>query len=214
MPSKEFNRRGIPAGSKRGIRLTQPFVFEELALRGARRITPFFASDERGGLIKDYHVDTFRDNGIEHPLREVFYTVSYKGVLRAIHFQLIRQQAKLVRCISGRVYDVLVDLRPESETFGQWLGFELSGENRVSLYVPERFGHGYLVLEDAVVSYQCGEVFYGKGDSGIRWNDAELGIRWPLNRIDGAQNLIISEKDRNLMSFADYRLLCGRERKA
>ena len=98
-------------------------------------------------------------------------TISKRGVIRAIHFQLDRQQAKLVRCISGHVYDVIVDLRPASPTFGQWRGFDLTGENQVELYVPEYFGHGYLVLEDSIVSYKCAEVFYSDGDSGIMYND-------------------------------------------
>ena len=181
------------------------FAFEELDLKGAYLITPFCATDERGGLIKDYNVDVFKTNGIEHELKEVFYTISKRGVIRAIHFQLFKQQAKLVRCVSGHVYDVIVDLRKESPTFGQWRGFDLTGENRLELYVPERFGHGYLVIEDSIVSYKCGEVFFGEGDSGIMYNDSELGVKWPFDRIDGIENLIISEKDLNLMSFAQYK---------
>lgn len=185
--------------------MIQKFSFEETTLEGAYKITPFYATDERGGLIKDYNVDTFRENGIEHELKEVFYTLSKRGVIRAIHFQLNKQQAKLVRCISGHVYDVIVDLRPDSPTFGQWEGFHLTGENTVELYIPEYFGHGYLVLEDSVVSYKCGEVFYGEGDSGIMYNDPDIDIKWPFELINGKDNLIISEKDLNLMSFEDYK---------
>ncbi len=179
--------------------------FIELDLKGAYIIKPFCATDERGGFIKDYNIEMFRNNGIEHNLKEVFYTVSKKGVIRAIHFQMEKQQAKLVRCISGKVYDVIVDLRPTSETFGQWRAFELTGENMCSLYVPQFFGHGYLVMEDSVVSYKCGEVFYGEGDSGIMYNDKELAIEWPIEQIGGISNLIISEKDKNLMSFSEYK---------
>lgn len=185
--------------------MVQHFSFEETSLKGAYKITPFFASDLRGGLIKDYNIDVFRDNGIEHELKEVFYTISKKGVIRAIHFQLVKQQAKLVRCISGHVYDVIVDLRTNSSTYGQWEAFDLSGNNMVSLYVPEGFGHGYLVLEDSVVSYKCAEVFYGEGDSGIMYDDADIGIEWPFEQIGGIENLIISEKDRNLMSLIEYK---------
>ncbi len=181
------------------------FSFEELDLKGAFKIQPFYATDERGGFIKDYNVDMFKNNGIEHYLKEVFYTVSKKGVIRAIHFQLEKQQAKLVRCISGRVYDVIVDLRPDSPTFGQWRGFDLTGENQVELYIPQYFGHGYLVLEDSVVSYKCGEVFYGEGDSGIIYNDSELNIQWPFELIGGEDQLIISDKDKNLMSLDRYK---------
>lgn len=184
--------------------MIQKFEFNELDLKGAYKIQPFYAPDERGGFIKDYNVDTFKANGIGHELKEVFYTISKRGVIRAIHFQLVKQQAKLIRCISGHVYDVIVDLRPESPTFGQWEGFDLTGENRVELFVPQFFGHGYLVIEDSIVSYKCGEVFYGEGDSGIKYNDPDIAVDWPYERIGGVGNLVISEKDENLMSLKDY----------
>lgn len=184
--------------------MVEKFCFQELELKGAYLIKPFYAADERGGLIKDYNVDTFRANGIDHQLKEVFYTISRRGVIRAQHFQRVKEQAKLVRCISGHVYDVIIDLRKESETFGKWMGFDLTGDNRRSLFIPEGFGHGYLVIEDSVVSYQCGEVFYCEYDSGIKWDDPDMGIMWPLERIGGMENLILSEKDRNLQSFADF----------
>lgn len=180
------------------------FSFEETALKGAFKIQPFYATDERGGFVKDYNIDMFYANGIEHDLKEVFYTISKRGVIRATHFQLVKQQAKLVRCISGHVFDVIVDLRPDSPTLGQWLGFDLTGDNQVELYIPQFFGHGYLVIEDSIVSYKCGEVFYGEGDSGIMYNDPDISIQWPMELIGGENNLIISEKDRKLMSFKDY----------
>lgn len=184
--------------------MIQKWDFQELDLKGAYLIKPFFASDERGGLIKDYNIDVFKEHGIEHELKEVFYTLSKRGVIRATHFQLIKQQAKLVRCVSGHVYDVIVDLRPDSATFGQWRGFHLTGENMNSLYVPEYFGHGYLVIDDSIVSYKAGEVFYGEGDSGIMYNDSDIGIEWPFELIGGEGNLIISEKDKKLMSLKKY----------
>lgn len=180
------------------------FEFTPLNLEGAYLIKPFCVLDERGGFIKDYNVDTFQSKGIKHELKEVFYTISKKGVIRAIHFQLIKQQSKLVRCIRGHVYDVIVDLRPGSETYGKWQGFDLTGENMLSLYIPPFFGHGYLVLEDSIVSYKCGEVFYSEGDSGIMYNDEIIGIKWPFEKIGGIDNLIISEKDKQLMSFDEY----------
>ena len=184
--------------------MIQKFDFKKTELNGAYLITPFFAEDERGGLLKDYNVDVFKGNGIEHDLKEVFYTISKKGVIRATHFQLVKRQPKLVRCVSGKVYDVIVDLDPASPTFKKWQGFMLSGENMNELYIPGTFGHGYLVLEDSVVSYKCGEVFYGAGDSGIKYDDKDIAIDWPFDLIGGKQNLIISEKDKNLMSFKDY----------
>lgn len=180
------------------------FKFTELPLSGAYLIKPFYATDDRGGLIKDYNIDMFKKNGIDHELKEVFYTISKKGVIRALHFQLVKQQAKLVRCIKGHVYDVIADLRPDSPTYGKYMGFDLTEENILSLYVPEYFGHGYLVLEDSVVSYKCREVFYGEGDSGIMYNDPDINIDWDFSRIGGEDKLIISEKDKQLMSFAQY----------
>ena len=187
--------------------MVQKFDFQELELKGAFLIKPFYASDNRGGFIKDYNIDTFKANGIEHELKEVFYTISKKGVIRAIHFQLVKQQAKLVRCVSGHVYDVIVDLRPDSLTFGKWLGFDLTGDNMNELFIPPFFGHGYLVLDDSIVSYKCGEVFYGEGDSGIMYNDKDINIKWPFDKIGGLEKLIISDKDLNLMSFEDYKKL-------
>lgn len=187
--------------------MIEKFRFEESELKGAYVIQPFYATDERGGFIKDYNIDEFKSHGIEHELKEVFYTISHKGVIRAIHFQLGHQQAKLVRCVKGHIWDVIVDLRKDSETFGQWRGYDLSEENRRELYVPPYFGHGYLVFEESIVSYKCGEVFYGEGDSGILYDDAEIGITWPFELIGGKENLIISEKDKNLMSFEEYKRL-------
>ena len=184
--------------------MIQKFEFTELDLAGAYLIKPFFASDERGGLIKDYNVDVYKNVGIEHELKEVFYTISKRGVIRATHFQLDKQQPKLVRCVSGHVYDVIVDLRPNSLTFGQWRGFHLTGENMDMLLVPPYFGHGYLVIEDSVVSYKCAEVFYAEGDSGIAYNDPDIGIDWPMELIGGEDKLIISEKDLHLMSLKEY----------
>ncbi len=187
--------------------MIRKFEFQELPLKGAYKIQPFYATDERGGFIKDYNIQSFKDNGINHELKEVFYTVSKRGVIRATHFQLVKQQPKLVRCISGHVYDAIVDLRPTSPTFGQWLGFDLTGENQVELYIPQYFGHGYLVIEDSIVSYKCGEVFFGDGDSGIMYDDPDIDIRWPFEAIGGRENIIISDKDMNLMSFSDYKKL-------
>lgn len=184
--------------------MVKKFDFKESELKGAFVIQPFYATDERGGFIKDYNIDEFRRYGIEHELKEVFYTVSRKGVIRALHFQLEHQQAKLVRCVKGRVYDVIVDLRKDSETYGQWRYYELSENNMRELYVPKYFGHGYLVLEESIVSYKCGEVFYDEGDSGIIYNDPDIAIDWPFDEIGGVENLIISEKDRKLMSFKEY----------
>lgn len=183
--------------------MIQNFKFRESDLLGAFIIEPFVASDERGALIKDFSESIFEMNGISHKLSEIFYTVSKKGVIRAIHFQSVKQQAKLVRCISGKIYDIIVDLRPGSPTFGEWRGFYLSGENSIELYIPEYFGHGYLVIEPAVVSYKCSERFYSEYDDGIKWNDKDINIEWPLDLID--TKIIVSTKDEHLQSFQEYK---------
>ena len=184
--------------------MVQKWNFQESDLKGAYIIKPFYATDERGGLIKDYNIDTFKENGIDYDLKETFYTLSKRGVIRAIHFQLDKPQPKLMRCISGRVYYVMVDLRPESETFGQWRHMGLSGDDVTSILVPAGFGQGYLVLEDAVMSYKAAEVFYGAGDAGIMYNDPDIAIKWPFDLIGGKEHLIISDKDLNLMSLKEY----------
>lgn len=187
--------------------MVQKFDFQDLGLKGAYLIKPFFATDERGGLIKDYNVDTYKDAGIDYELKETFYTLNKKGVIRAIHFQLEKPQPKLMRCISGRVFYVIVDLRPESETFGQYRHMELNGDEPTCILCPAGFGQGYLVLEDSVMSYKASEVFYGPGDAGIMYNDPDIGIEWPFELIGGKENMIISDKDKKLMSFEEYRKL-------
>ena len=179
--------------------------FHETPLDGVWLIEPFCATDERGALIKDYNRTTFESYGITNPLKEEFYTVSRRGVIRANHFQAVKQQAKIVRCISGKVIDAVTDLRPDSPTFGKHVMYELSAENRLQLYVPRYCAHGYLVVEDSVVCYKADEEFYGPGDSGIMWNDPDLAIEWPLHIVGGEENLTISGKDRNLMSFQAYK---------
>lgn len=185
--------------------MIQKFDFQEMDLKGAYIIKPFYATDERGGLIKDYNIDTFKEAGIEYELKETFYTISKRCVIRAIHFQLEKPQPKLMRCISGKVWYVIVDLRPESETFGQYRSMILSGNNPICILCPAGFGQGYLVLEDSVMSYKAAEVFFGPGDAGIMYNDPDINIDWPFEMIGGKENLLISEKDLHLKNFNEYK---------
>jgi dTDP-4-dehydrorhamnose 3,5-epimerase len=179
----------------------QKFNFSKTEIEGVYLVKPFAMEDERGNFIKDYSYKVFSENKILHELKEVFYTISTVGVIRGIHFQRTKQQAKLVRCVSGKIYDVIVDLRISSPTFGKWQGFTLSAENMDSLYVPGGCGHGYLVLEDSVVSYKCDEDFYGEYDDGIIYNDADLAINW---QIKDKEAIILSEKDKNLQTFKEF----------
>lgn len=184
--------------------MNQKFAFNETEISGLIEVTPFNADDLRGSFTKDYSKEVFEANGIKHNLEEVFYTTSYKGVIRALHFQREKQQPKLVRCISGHVYDVVVDLRKDSPTFKKWIGFDLVGERHNEILVPKGCAHGYLVLEKSIVSYKCGEKFYGEYDDGIRWDDPEIGVNWPIEKIGGRDKIILAEKDKNLQSFGEF----------
>ena len=180
------------------------FEFIPTLLNGLVLIKPFIATDNRGAFIKDYSYETFLKEDNKYSLQEAFYTVSKKGVVRGMHFQKVKQQPKLVRCISGEVYDVVVDLRKDSPTFKCWMGFYLNDKNNYELLIPEGFAHGYMVLEDSIVSYKCAEKFYGSYDSGIKYDDEDINIEWPYDRIGGKDKVILSDKDMQLQSFQHF----------
>ena len=184
--------------------MIQKFEFHETKISGLIEVTPFNADDIRGCFTKDYSKEVFEANGIHHDLAEVFYTTSHKGVIRALHFQRVKQQPKLVRCIWGHVWDVVVDLRKDSPTFKQWLAFDLKDKKHNEILVPAGCAHGYLVLEDSIVSYKCGEKFYGEYDDGVMWNDPDLNVAWPLEKIGGEDKLILADKDKNLQTFREF----------
>lgn len=184
--------------------MIQKFAFEETEIKGLYEITPFNADDVRGCFTKDYSKEVFEQNGIHHDLQEVFYTTSHKGVIRALHFQRVKQQPKLVRCIWGHVYDVVVDLRKNSQTFKKWLGFDLIGEKHNEILVPAGCAHGYLVLEHSIVSYKCSEKFYGEYDDGIMWDDPDINVKWPVELVGGINEVILAEKDKKLQSFKQF----------
>lgn len=188
--------------------MIQKFSFEKTEIEGLILVNPFVAYDERGYFIKDYSKEVFEANGIIHDLKEVFYTNSHKGVVRAIHFQREKPQPKLVRCVSGKVFDIVVDLRKDSSNFGKWQGFYLSEENKKELLIPGYCGHGYLVLEPSIVSYKCAEKFYGEYDDGIIWNDPEINVKWPLEEL-GDTETILAQKDKMLQSFREFKLKYG-----
>lgn len=184
--------------------MVQQWEFKETNIFGLYEIQPFNAEDVRGCFTKDYSQEVFAAQGIEHNLAEVFYTTSHKGVIRALHFQREKQQPKLVRCIWGHVWDVVVDLRKNSPTFKQWLAFDLIGLQHNEILVPAGCAHGYLVLEDSIVSYKCAEKFYGEYDDGILWNDPDIAVSWPLDKIGGLEKVILADKDKKLQSFAEF----------
>lgn len=184
----------------------EPFQFEQTPLEGLFVVRPFMAEDQRGYFLKSYEKRIFQENGIETDIFEDFESFSVKGVVRGLHFQYGEAQSKLVRAITGRICDVAVDIRPESATFSQWFSVTLTGENHKALFVPKGFAHGFLVLSDsALVSYKCSGAFNPEGDSGICWNDATIGINWPLAEIGGVENVITSSKDAALQTLEQYK---------
>lgn len=179
-----------------------PFEFLQTSLEELTLITPFFAPDARGYLSKPFEKSIFAEHGIELTPWEELRSCSQRGVLRGLHFQRRHSQDKLVQVLHGAVYDVAVDLRKGSETFGKWEGFYLTAENRQMLYIPKGFAHGFLALEeDTLFSYLCGDRYDPESDGGIRWNDPELAIDWPLER---AERLIVSDKDAALPTLAEF----------
>ena len=156
-------------------------------------IEPKVFGDERGYFVETYNKQEFAANGLDMEFVQDNQSKSKKGVLRGLHFQKQHPQGKLVRVLSGEVFDVAVDIRKGSDTYGKWFGVVLSEENMKQFYVPEGFAHGYYVLSDtAVFSYKCTDFYHPEAEGGILWNDPEIGIQWPVE--DGVE-VVLSEKD-------------------
>ncbi|MBE2900695.1 dTDP-4-dehydrorhamnose 3,5-epimerase [Methanothermobacter thermautotrophicus] len=171
------------------------FRFRKTRLDGAFIIEPEVYMDDRGYFMETFNEAIFRENGLEVSFVQDNESMSVRGVLRGLHFQRKKPQGKLVRVIRGEIFDVAVDLRRDSETYGEWAGVRLSDENRREFFIPEGFAHGFLALSDeCIVNYKCTELYHPEYDSGIPWDDPDIGIDWPLEMVD---DLIISEKDRN-----------------
>lgn len=180
-----------------------PFTFLETMLSPLTLISPLYLPDSRGYLSKTFEAEQFAAHGIQFTLMEELETRSCRNTLRGLHFQRRHSQDKLVRVLSGEVFDVAVDLRPQSPTFGTWQSFRLSAENRQMLYIPKEFAHGFLVLSgEAVVHYLCGNRYDPDSESGILWNDPELAIDWPL---EGGAVPELSDRDRAFQNFAAFR---------
>ena len=168
---------------------------------GAFLIEPQVFQDERGFFLESYSKKKFEEAGIDIEFLQDNHSMSAKkGVLRGMHFQKPPfSQTKLVRVTKGKVFDVILDLRKSSETFGQWEGFELSADNFRMLLVPKGFAHGFLTLEDGTeFLYKCDEFYHPEADSGVIWNDPNLAIDWTFR-----ENIVVSEKDKKLGFFRD-----------
>lgn len=152
----------------------------EAPIKGLYIIEPTVYGDERGYFVETYNKKDLSDAGLDINFVQDNQSMSTKGVLRGLHFQKKYPQGKLVRVTKGRVYDVAVDLRSDSETFGEWFGIELSDSNFKQFYVPEGFAHGFLVLSDeAVFAYKVTDFYHANDEGGLLWNDSDINIRWP-----------------------------------
>lgn len=177
------------------------FIFNKTSIEGVYVIEPTVFGDERGYFMETYHAEEFREVGLDFNFVQDNQSKSKKGVLRGLHFQYTKPQGKLVRVIKGEVFDVAVDLRKDSATYGQWEGIILSEENKKQFYVPEGFAHGFLVLsDDAEFVYKCTNFYDVADEGGIQWNDPDIGIEWPLGDIE---NVSLSEKDEQWNSFKE-----------
>ena len=174
-------------------------IFSETTLKGAILIEPEKLEDERGFFARTWCAREMTEQGLNDRLAQCNISFNRKkGTLRGMHFQVAPHgEAKLVRCTKGSVYDVIIDLRPQSVTFKQWFAVELSANNYKMLYIPENFAHGFLTLEDnSEMQYQMSEFFYPDCARGFRWNDASFSVKWP----DDIR--FISERDRSYPDFS------------
>lgn len=183
------------------------FTFTDTSIEGVKVVDVRSYGDSRGFFMETYKREDFEAGGIPCEFVQDNQSASSRGVLRGLHFQVEHPQAKLVRAIRGAVFDVAVDLRPGSPTFGRWEGAVLSGENRRQLFIPRGFAHGYLALTDGVeFAYKCDDVYRPGDEGGIPWDDPDVAVEWPPLEGDDALDLaklILSDKDRGHASFRE-----------
>jgi len=173
---------------------------------GLKVIEPAVFGDERGYFMETYNLNDFKEAGIDMEFVQDNQSSSKKGVLRGLHFQINHPQDKLVRVISGEVFDVAVDLREGSATYGKWYGVVLSAENKKQFFIPKNFAHGFVVLSDlAEFAYKCGDFYQPNDEGGLIWNDKEIGIEWVLPEGFTENDLIISDKDKKWGSISELK---------
>ena len=180
--------------------------FIKTEIEGVYIIEPKVFGDNRGYFFESYNEKEFKKNGLDYTFVQDNESKSKKGVLRGLHFQKTYPQAKLVRVLEGEVFDVAVDLRRDSKTFGKWVGYELTEENKKMLYIPPYFAHGFLVLsEEAEFAYKCDDVYNHAGEGGLKWNDPEVGIVWPEVPGMSKEDYLTSEKDGKWPTLSELR---------
>ena len=180
------------------------FKFLKTSIDGVYIIEPMVFGDDRGYFMETYHAEEFKEAGLDLNFVQDNQSKSKKGVLRGLHFQYTKPQGKLVRALKGEVFDVAVDLRKNSPTYGKWEGILLSEENKKQFYVPEGFAHGFVVLsEDAEFTYKCTNFYDPDDEGGILWNDPSLAIDWPIN----ADEVILSEKDKKWKTLKEDKIV-------
>lgn len=178
------------------------FTFHETKIRGVYIIDVKTYGDHRGYFMETYKESDFKAAGLNYTFVQDNQSSSRKGVLRGLHFQKTYPQAKLVRVIKGEAFDVAVDLRKDSETYGQWVSVLLSEENHRQFMIPRGFAHGFLVMSEyAEFAYKCDNLYHPEDEGGIIWNDPEVGIEWPE-----VAEIILSEKDRRHPSLLDAKI--------
>ena len=180
------------------------FEFIETGIEGMFIVEPTVFEDNRGFFMETFNERDFKDAGYDLKFVQDNQSKSTRGVLRGLHFQIKYPQGKLVRVTKGKVFDVGVDLRSDSDTYGKWFGAVLSDENKRQLYIPPKFAHGFVVLSDeAEFLYKCTEFYHGEDEGGIIWNDEDIGVEWPLDDID---EVILSEKDKLWPTFKESQI--------
>ena len=178
------------------------FIFNKTDIEGVFIIEPKVFGDDRGYFMETYKEKDFKDAGLDYKFVQDNQSRSHKGVLRGLHYQKNYPQAKLVRVIQGEVFDVAVDLRKNSPTYGKWVGVILSAENKKMFMIPRGFAHGFVVLSDtAEFVYKCDEVYHPEDEGGIMWNDPDVGVVWPYK---GEPSL--SEKDKEHPLLRDSKI--------
>ena len=178
------------------------FTFTETKIKGVYIIDVKTYGDHRGYFMETYKEEDFRKAGLNYTFVQDNQSSSRKGVLRGLHFQKTFPQAKLVRVLKGEVFDVAVDLRKESETYGQWVGVLLSEENHRQFMIPGGFAHGFVVVSDhAEFAYKCDEKYHPEDEGGILWNDPDIHVEWP-----DVGEVILSEKDKRNPTLAECKM--------